>query len=106
MNKKQHFSKPFALYHLSERCLDGETFSPRPLDKDRAMEGENWRTKRICVSTSIDGALSSLVDCMCEWHGIEFYVHVPSNLDKLFKNGNVYQTCQDIKPVVSCRMAP
>ena len=89
--KKQHFDKPFPLYHLSESSHDGETFVPRPMDKERVMEGENWRAKRICVSSSIDGALSALVDSISMPVGMILHVHEILNLDDLFRRGKVYR---------------
>ena len=91
MAGKRHFDKPFQLYHLSEENNDGKTFEPRPLDKDRAMEGENWKSPRICVSDSIDGAVSALVDSMSCFSGLHLWVHVPKNLDELFKANKVYK---------------
>ena len=91
MTSKNHFDKPFQLYHLSEENLNGMTLFPRPMDKDRVMEGENWRTKRICVSKSIDGAVSALCDSMSLPYGLQLYVHIPTNLEKLFKEDKVYK---------------
>ena len=89
--RKQHFEKPFSLYHLSEKCHDGETFEPRPLDKDRAMEGENWWAKRICVSSTIDGAVSALCDPMSCPYGLKLYVHAIKNLEELFAKDKIYR---------------
>lgn len=91
MNSLQHFDKPFPLYHLSEEDHDGEVFVPKPMDKDRVMEGENWRIPRICVSDSIDGAISALVDSMSEWYGLELYVHELEGLPGLFKANKVHR---------------
>ena len=91
MKWKQHFDKPFVLYHLSEKDLNGQTLHPRKMEKDRVMEGEDWRSKRICVSTSIDGALSSLASCMTCPFGEKFYVHTLTNLDELFMHDKVYK---------------
>lgn len=90
-NRRQYFANPFQLYHLSYENLGGKTLKPRPLEKWRAMEGENWRSSRICVSTSIDGALSSLLDSDLNPFGKEFWVHVPVSLEELFLKGNVYK---------------
>lgn len=91
MKRKQHFEKPFQLYHLSEKNYDSLTFSPRPMDRDRVMEGENWKAKRICVSKSIDGAVSALCDSMSLPCGIHLYVHIPVNLSDLFKRDKIYK---------------
>jgi len=91
MGSKWHFDKPFKLFHLSEENLDGKTLEPRPLDKMRVMEGEDWKVPRICVSTSIDGAVSSLVDSMSCSSGIRLWVHVPLDLDSLFKANKVHR---------------
>ena len=85
------FDKPFQLYHLSEKNLDGKTLYPRPMDRDRVMEGENWKSPRICVSDSIDGAVSALADSMSNFTGLRFYVHVPIDLEELFKKNKVYK---------------
>lgn len=100
MKWKQHYSSPFPLYHLSETCYDGQTFVPRSLDPERAMEGENWRAKRICVSRSIDGAVSSLVDSMSMSCGLVLYVHTIDNLEELFKKDKVYKP--SLKQVPDC----
>ena len=91
MDSKRHFEKPFKLFHLSEENLDGKTLEPRPLDKMRVMEGEDWKVPRICVSTSSDGAVSSLVDSMSCSSGIRMWVHVPLDLDGLFKANKVHR---------------
>lgn len=91
MKRKQHFEKPFMLYHLSSLDLNGQTLQPRKMDRDRVMEGEDWWSKRICVSTSIDGALSSLASCMACPFGKKFYVHTLTNLDELFMCDKVYK---------------
>lgn len=97
---KQHFPKKFKLYHLSEKNLDGVELEPRPMSKDRAMECENIRTKRICVSTSIVGALQGIgysdYDCI----GKILYVHEPDNLDWLFEHDKIYKP--NTKQVPDC----
>ena len=91
MDSKRHFEKPFKLFHLSKENLDGKTLEPRPMDKMRVMEGEDWKVPRICVSTSIDGAVSSLVDSISCPIGIKLWVHVPLDLDGLFKANKVHR---------------
>lgn len=91
MTSKTHFDKPFQLYHLSEENLNGMTLFPRPMDKERVMDGENWRIPRICVSTSIDGSVSSLVDSITYPYGMKLWVHVPLKLTDLFKRNKVYR---------------
>lgn len=91
MKSKRHFDKPFQLYHLSEQNLDGKTLEPRPLDPMRAMDSEDWRVPRICVSTSIDGAVSSLLDSVSCPFGKKFWVHVPTNLEELFLLNKVHR---------------
>ena len=44
------------------------------------MEGENWRAKRVCVSTSIDGALTALLSSDSEAFGKHLFVHVPDDM--------------------------
>ena len=61
------------------------------MDRDRVMEGEDWRVPRICVADSIDGAVSALVDSMSCYTGIKLWVHVPCNLADLFKSNKVYR---------------
>ena len=84
-------TKPFSLYHLSEHNLDGQILEPRPMDKNRVMEGEDWKKPRICVSTSIDGAVSALADSLSDPFGLKLYVHVPENLEELFANRQIYK---------------
>ena len=91
MKRKKHFENTFPLYHLSEQNYDNQTFSPRSMDRDRVMEGENWKAKRICVSKSIDGAVSALCDSMSLPCGLQLYVHIPVNLDDLFKRDKIYK---------------
>ena len=78
------------LYHLSDINHDNETFVPRPVPKWRAMEGENWRRKRICMSTSIDGALTSLLSSDSEPFGKRLFVHVPEDIDILVSNNKIF----------------
>ena len=79
------------LYHLSFECHDGEVFSPRRMDKDAVMEDEDWKTPRVCVSTSVDGALSSILDSDLNPIGKVLWVHVVDNLQKLASNGSIYK---------------
>lgn len=91
MSRRQHYPEPFYLFHVSETCHDGETFIPRPMDPARVMEGENWRAKRICVSGSIDGAVSAILASAPRFIGLKLYVHMPEDLDILFKRHKVYK---------------
>ncbi len=91
MDSKRHFDKPFKLFHLSEENIDGKTLEPRQMDKMRVMEGEDWKVPRICVSTSIDGAVSSLADSISCPRGLKFWVHVPLDLNSLFKANKVHR---------------
>lgn len=91
MNFKRHFDKPFQLYHLSEQDHTGEVFEPRSMEKWRVMDGEDWKSPRICVSDSIDGAVSALVDSMSCSTGLKLFVHVPEDLDALFKSNKVHR---------------
>ena len=88
------------LYHLSEKNLDGETFMPRSMPKWRAMEGENWRIKRICVSNSIDGALTALLSSDSQPFGKHLFVHVPENLDELLAKKKIYKPTKNQVPDV------
>ena len=91
MKWKQHFNASFPLYHLSSTNLDGKLLSPRSMEKWRVMEGEDWRSKRVCFSSSIDGSLAALCTSMSCPFGETFYVHVPENLEDLFSKDNVYK---------------
>lgn len=91
MKSKSHFNKPFKLYHLSSENLDGKLLEPRPMDPERVMEGEDWKLPRICVSNSIGGSVSALVDCVANPFGMKFWVHVPVGLEALFKANQVYR---------------
>ena len=86
------------LYHLSFECHDGEVFRPRRMDKDAVMEGEDWKTPRICVSTSVDGALTSILDNDLMPIGKVLWVHVVDNLQKLASNGSIYKPRTDEVP--------
>ena len=78
------------LFHLSDKNYDNQIFVPRSLPKWRAMEGENWKTKRICVSSSIDGALTALLSSDSQPFGKHLFVHVPENLNELKLKKKVY----------------
>lgn len=78
------------LFHLSNRNCDNEIFVPRQMPKWRAMEGENWRIKRICVSDSIDGALASLLSCDSQPFGKHLFVHIPEDLDRIWSKNKVF----------------
>ena len=91
MNHKQ-------FYHLSEECHDMETFVPKPMDKNRVMENENWRIKRICVSDSIDGAISALMTYDPMPFGKHLFVHVPSNINDLIARNKIQKPRIDQVP--------
>ena len=95
---KQHFPEKFKLYHLSESNLDGVELEPRPISKDRAMESEDTRSKRICVSTSIDGPMQGIGYSDYDSIGKDLYVHEPANLDWLFEHDKVYQPNENQVP--------
>lgn len=78
------------LYHLSDGSHDGETFVPRQIPKWRIMEGEDWRTKRICVSTTIDDALVALLSYDSQPFGKHLFVHVVDNIDVLKSKNKIY----------------
>lgn len=80
----------FQLYHLSDTNHDNEVFVPRSMPKWRAMEGENWRIKRICVSTSIDGSLAALLNSDSQPFGKRLFVHVPEDIGKLVIKDKIY----------------
>ena len=88
------------LYHLSDKNHDNETFIPRQLPKWRAMEGENWRAKRICVSTSIDGALTALLSSDSEPFGKHLFVHVPEDTALLESKNKIFTPSRDKLPDV------
>lgn len=88
------------LYHLSDKNHDNETFIPRQLPKWRAMEGENWRAKRICVSTSIDGALTALLSSDSEPFGKHLFVHVPEDIALLESKNKIFTPSKDKLPDV------
>ena len=77
---------------------DSEMFIPRPMSPSVVMEGENWRAKRICVSGTIDGALSAIATSLVNPFGQEYYVHTVINNLELFKDGSVYQPTQKQVP--------
>ena len=97
MRSKHHFDKPFQLYHLSDHNMDRQILTPRPMDPDCVMEGEDWKTPRICVAPSIDGCVSAIVDSILDPYGMKFWVHVPINLIDLFNNHDVY--CPSVRQV-------
>lgn len=64
------------------------------------MEGENWRIKRICVSESIDGALTSLLSSDSEAFGKHLFVHVPENLEILESKNKIFMPTTKLVPDV------
>ena len=86
------------LYHISDKNHDNETFIPRQMPKWRAMEGENWRIKRICVSDSIDGALTALLSSDSQPFGKRLFVHVPENLDAIWNKNKIYVPSKKLIP--------
>ena len=102
MSRRQQYPKTMKLFHVSTLCHDGEMFLPRPMDKDSVMEGENWKAKRICVSDSIDGAVSAIVDSISNFTGLKLYVHEPENLESLVKKHKVYKP--NVKQVPDCEV--
>lgn len=55
------------------------------------MEGENWRAKRFCMSTSVEGCLKGIgysdYDCV----GKILNVYVPEDLKQVFARRIVYK---------------
>ena len=75
------------LYHISVENHDGKLFVPRVPYRAKEWE-EDFKTKRICVSTSIVGCVRAVDPCM--WcPRVDWYVHVPYNIEELYKNGSV-----------------
>lgn len=88
------------VYHLSEKNHDDELFTPRPMEKWRVMEGENWKTRRICVSTSIDGALAALLSSDSQPFGKHLFVHVPDDVDALLAKNKIFTpSCKQVPDV-------
>ena len=72
-----------SLYHLSYENHDGQTFTPRSMPKWRVMEGEDYKSLRVCLSTSIDGALAAIESCNSMPFGDCLFVHVPDDISSL-----------------------
>ena len=84
MRKYNPTSHP-KLYHLSIDNHDGEIFFPRI---PSSYEEENQTIPRVCVSTSIIGCLRAIDPG--RWNPyIEYYVHVPENIDELYNTLSV-----------------
>lgn len=65
------------LYHLSRENHDGDIFIPRiPADKDVYEDSE---TRRICFSTTLEGAFKAICEFYYE-HKYPLYVHVPERM--------------------------
>lgn len=63
-----------SLYHLSEKNLDGRMLAPKVPSNYLTDNGfEDNTTKRVCFSTTIDGALAGLSKNLKDK---EFYVHI------------------------------
>ena len=70
------------LYHISTTNLDGAVLNPRIPSNYFTNNGfEDSKTRRVCFSTSVDGALSGLSQNI---EGQEFYVHVPACKQKIY----------------------
>ena len=75
------------LYHISVENHDGELFVPR-VPYGAKEWGEDYITKRICVSTSIVGCIRAVDPCM--WcPRVDWYVHIPYNTEELYERGSV-----------------
>lgn len=64
------------------------------------MEGEDWRTKRVCVSTSVDGALTALLSYDSEPFGKHMFVHMPEGIDLLESKHKICTPSKDKLPDV------
>lgn len=81
------------LYHISCENHDDEIFCPRIPDGAESWE-EDYVTPRICVSTSIVGCVKAVDPCM--WcPNVNWYVHVPYNLEELYLNGSIVMPSKD-----------
>ena len=65
-------------FHISEKNRNNEMFRPRI--PSNTMDGEDEKTKRICVSTCISGCIRAIIDDHCyRFDDGIYYVHVPWN---------------------------
>lgn len=63
-------------FHLSESNYNNKVFYPRV--PNSIMDGEDEKTKRICVSTCIPGCIRAIA-CGYMFSECYLYVHVPLN---------------------------
>ena len=85
--KKYNYKTHPQLFHISDENHDGKTFKPR-VPKYAKENDEDFKTKRICVSTSITGCINALDPC--RFHpSMIWYVHVPVDLDSLYEKNSI-----------------
>ena len=79
------------LYHISDENHNNETFCPRIPQDAFNFEEEDMKTPRVCVSTSIMGCTRAIDPGEWIWENIDYYVHVPINLDELYDSNAVFE---------------
>ena len=93
--RKYELSNTANLYHVSKVQHDGEIFKPRvPKFK---LYAEDNKIKRICVSTSVVGALRAIT---CEDVPGVYRIHKPVNVGKKKISDYLYKPTKDEVPDV------
>lgn len=89
MRKYNQQSHP-QLYHISSESHDGELFLPRIPNDAIEYEEEDSVYPRICVSTSIIGCVRAIDPGDWISERIDYYVHVPEDLDSIYESGSIF----------------
>lgn len=83
------------LYHLSDENHDNAVFQPIRMTSDRAMYGEDCSIKRTCFSSSVQGAITALINSEYQYNiGHKFFVHIPKNPSEIV----IYKPAEDEVP--------
>lgn len=97
--RKYKLSDTVKLYHVSWYPHNGEVFKPR-VPQNIAGEEDN-KTKRVCVSTSVVGALRAI---MCDDVTGFYYLHQPVDVGRKKICDHIYKpTVDDVPDVIETR---
>ena len=97
--RKYRLTDTVNLYHVSYYPHDGEVFKPR-VPQNIAGEEDN-KVKRVCVSTSVVGALRAIC---CEDVTGFYYLHKPVSVGKKKIEDHIYKpTVDDVPDVIETR---
>lgn len=97
--RKYIISDTVKLYHVSRDSHDGEVFKPRV--PDNRIEYEDDKVKRVCVSTSVIGALRGIA---CDDASGDYILHTPVNAGRKKISDYIYKpTVNELPDVIETR---